>query len=342
MAEGNKEGSPFSVASPSKVFLDRLRGSKWKYAVAILVPNLAFVLIVSVDYCLGLLAVVLIITLFLWLLKIEKFMHQLLIGVVALLVATLVLSGFTLSLLYEPTEGSSSVDDILVDGMVTPFRATIGSSSTYTLTIVIRGNFANASNIHAYVNISDDLVSWDAYKNLTMTLVSNGSSGQDHLWNYSIQTPVTSTVTRYFFDALIYVNGTPYQNHPWRQTYVLIGPISPDTFAIFAILFSIWLPTIFTFGLMQFIVMILFLRFSSKSREAREKMRQDYKKKKEELGSARQASKGGSTKIAPASSEETFVCSECGADVQASAKFCPQCGESFEDDDEDAEKKEGK
>ncbi|HUW43230.1 MAG TPA: zinc ribbon domain-containing protein, partial [Thermoplasmata archaeon] len=168
--------------------------------------------------------------------------------------------------------------------------------------------------------------------NLTMTLVSNGTSDQNHLWNYSVNTSVTSTVSSYVF--IVSVNGT------WRYTEVMNGPISPDAFAIFVLLFSIWLPTIFTYGLMQFIVMILFLRFSSKSREAREKMMKDYKKKKEEIEGAKQTSRGGSAKIAPASSEETFVCSECGADVQTSAKFCPQCGESFEEDDEDSEKKE--
>ncbi|KQM12607.1 hypothetical protein AOA80_01445 [Methanomassiliicoccales archaeon RumEn M1] len=29
---------------------------------------------------------------------------------------------------------------------------------------------------------------------------------------------------------------------------------------------------------------------------------------------------------------EKFVCSECGADVPANAKACPQCGESFDDE----------
>jgi hypothetical protein len=334
MAEENNEGSPFKISSPSKVFLDRLKGSKWKYAVAILVPNLIFLIIISVDICLGLLAVVLLVTLFLWLLKIDKFMHQLLIGVVALVVATLLLSGFAFSLLYEPSMGASSTDGILVNGIVHPFKATIGSSVTYNLTVSAPISVANASNIIVYLNIAEDLSSWS--QNISMGQpVSNGSSGQDHLWNYSVQNhPVTSTVTSYIFIAS--VNGT------WHQTEVMNGPISPDTFAIFVLLFSIWLPTMFTYGLMQFIVMILFLRFSSKSRQTREKMMQDYKKKKEELESAKRTSKGGPTKIAPASSEETFVCSECGADVQASAKFCPQCGESFEDDDEDAEKKEGK
>ena len=333
MAEGNREGSPFSVASPSKVILDRLRVSKWKYAVAILVPNLVFLLMVSVDICLGLLAVVLMVTLFLWLLRIEKFVHQLLIGVVALVVATLVLSGFALSLFYEPTVGASSDDGTLINGIVHPFKATIGSSVTYNLTVSAPISVANASNIMVYVKIAEDLSSWT--QNITMGQpVSNGTSGQNHLWNYRVQTPVTSTVTSYVFIAS--VNGS------WHNTQVMNGPISPDTFATFVLLFSIWLPTMFTYGLMQFIVMILFLRFSSKSRQAREKMVQDYKKKKEELGSAKQASKGASGKIAPAGSEETFVCSECGADIQASAKFCPQCGESFEDDDEDAEKKEVK
>ena len=28
--------------------------------------------------------------------------------------------------------------------------------------------------------------------------------------------------------------------------------------------------------------------------------------------------------------EETFVCSECGADVPADATVCPKCGEKFD------------
>jgi hypothetical protein len=275
---------------------------------------------------------VLLVTLFFWLLNIEKIVHQLLIGVVALVVATLVLSGFAFSLLNEPTAGASSVDGhTLIDGIVNPFRATIGSPSEYTLSIVAPNDYANESNILVYVNIAEDLNSWN--KNLTMNLTSNGTSGLlNHIWNYSVETPVTSTVASYIFIAS--VNGT------WHYTEAMNGPISGDSLEIFFLMFSVWLPTIFTYGLMQFIIMILFLRFSSKSRQTREKMIQHYKKKKEELGSVKQAPKGGSGKIAPAGSEDTFVCSECGADVQASAKFCPQCGESFEDDDEDAEKKE--
>jgi len=332
MAEEKKEESPFKVSSPSMVFLERLRGSRWKYAAAILVPNLIFALIVSIDICLGLLAVVLLVTLFLWLLKIDKFVHQLLIGVVALVVATLILSGFAFSLLYEPTIGASSTDDFLSNGQVAPFRTTIGSECNFTLTVSAPISVANASNIFVYLNIAKDLSSWS--DNFTMKPSTNFTSGLNHVWNFYYTTPMTSTVTSYVFFAS--VNGT------WHQTEVMNGPISTDSLAIFSLLFSIWLPTMFTYGLMQFIVMILFLRFSLKSRQAREKMVQDYKKKKEELERTKGASKGGSVKISPASTEETFVCSECGADVQASAKFCPQCGESFEEDDEDAEKKEGK
>jgi len=32
--------------------------------------------------------------------------------------------------------------------------------------------------------------------------------------------------------------------------------------------------------------------------------------------------------------EEKFICSECGAEVPADAKVCPQCGEPFEEEEE--------
>lgn len=328
MAEDKVE-SPFGPGPMSgKEILDRIRNSWFKYIIILIVPGLIFIPVIMTDVCLGTLVLPISAILLLWFLRVEKFLAQLIIGVVVLCVATLLISAVFPVTFTESASGINSADGKLLDGMVTPFRGAPGETYTFTVTVVQN---SSSPNITAHVIIYNIFGASQSYRNETMSLVS--SSNSSGRYNFSYSSVVADPVNGFGFDVVI--DGHWYHGY---AAYAVNGPVSADAVAVFSSQISFWIIWIFSYGFMQFIVLLLFLRFSSKSREAREKMLKDYKQMKQEKGSSVRDVKDVQKKSVPVPSEDNFVCSECGADVPSTARFCPSCGEPF-DEDEGSDKK---
>jgi hypothetical protein len=331
----DKEPDPFKpYPFASRGVLGMLRNSQWKHLFILLIPGLVFIPVIFTDLCLGTLVLPVVTVILIWLFKVDKFMRQLIIGVFALLVATLLISAIFPTTFSESANDINSSDGTLVHGKVTPFKGGKGTSYNFTISVV---NTTPVTNIVPHVVIYEDVFGASpAPRNQTMLPVNSSWTYVDPITHnnrtyhdYYYETTLGGSVNGFGFTVLI--------DGKWTYGAGINGPISSDPIAVFGSMVSFWVVWIFGYGFMQYIVLLLFLRFSSRSREAREKMLQEYKKKKEAQEAPQQGSKRGSPKVS-VGTEDMFVCSECGADVQASAKYCPNCGEPFDDDEDDKEK----
>jgi hypothetical protein len=310
-------------------WLEFLRGSFYKYALAAVLPSFVFLfMFFFVDACLSLLSLPLIAVILFWFFRIKNLWHQIAIGVVALCIATLLLAAVQTSLVSEIN--TRSADGVLTGGDVAPFRG--DSSTVYVFNVTVE---SNAAVIHAYVNIYGTYM--EHQLNLSMSLVSQYVYQNNTFSNYSANTTLASPINMFGFAAN--TDGT------WHSTYEVDGPISSDGLFVFGTLAWTLLIQIFGYCFMQLIIMIMFLRMSAKSKDAREKVMKDYQMKKAQIKgggpNANVPASGGATGTSP---EDTFVCSECGSEVRATAKYCPNCGEPFDEDEEgkpvEPEKKE--
>jgi len=330
MAEDIKPITELKSERPVSL-LERIRKSKFKFLLIILIACLVFTPFASVDICLSgaILSVALIIMF--WLLQENNIWHQLGIGVVAFCLAALIMSAIFLGYLTtEPTDQLQSIDSPtdpkLSNGHVIPFRG--DETTIFNYTISVRTD-SNSSNISAYVIIMEDVFfTYGTERNETMHLLGdpvNASSDARTLWiyNYSYTTHLTKMINSYMFN--VSVDGFWYQAGIPTEGGIQFGygPVTSDTTAIFGSVAQAFTMYLFVYSFMPFLILVLFYRFSMRSKDAKTKMLEEYKRLK--------AERAGPPIEKP--KEETFICSECGAEVQASAKFCPNCGEPFEEEE---------
>lgn len=310
-------------------FLEKIRKSKFKFVPIILIACLVFAPFASIDICLsGAILSVSLVFLF-WFFREDNIWHQLGIGVVAFCIAALILSAIFLGYLTtEPEDHLQSIESTsnpkLRYGHVTPFRG--NETTIFNYTISVRAN-SNESIISAHVIIAEDIFfSYGTERNETMHLdsVTNLS---DTVWifNYSYETHLANMINSYMFN--VSVDGNWYQAGIPTEAGIQFGygPITSDTMAIFGGVAQALTFYLFAYSFMPFLILVLFYRFSTKSKDARTKMLEEYKRLR--------AERAGTVPEKQMEKQETFVCSECGAEVQASAKFCPNCGEPFDEEE---------
>jgi len=314
--------------------LVKLRNSKLKYPFIVFAANAFFLPILLLAQCFGLIVLPLAILLFLYVMKVQNFWHQLLIGMITILIAVLLSAAALVpTVTTEADLEIESFDGTLVDGSLTPFRGDRSTLYNYSITVV---NDNVTSVIFSYVNIGE-------LKGISIE--DRNESMPDCFWNedntrvtYYLLTHANGTINLFSFS--VSVNGVWYEagNLNDGTVFAVQGPIDESTLAVLGYLSIYMFFTVMQLAFPVFLILLLFLRFMYKSQEAKRKMLESYRKKKSE-----DDGKGGSDMGDPErsrrlsafgdGSDEMFVCSECGADVPATAKFCPNCGESFEDEE---------
>ena len=317
MADDKGAVPPLTFEPTRKNWLEYIRGSFLRFVLIAILPSLVFTMSVFfISPCLSLVILPLIVVVLLWLFRVKNLWHQVISGAVSLAIAALLMSAIYSVSYGELTGGVFSNDALLKNGKVTPFEG--GPNQLYTFSITVE---SNATYIDPHVIIYD--LYGTNIDNLTMSFVSNGTDNVTK--SYSVQTTLDSPINSFIF--AVDIDGT------WHSTLWADGPISSDGTLVYGTLAYAWLIQIFGFCFMQLIVMIIFLRMSAKSKEVRERMMKDYRQK---TGSTVATPSGDKTESGAevTTKEETFICSECGAEVKASAKYCPSCGEPFEEDDE--------
>lgn len=336
MFGGNPEDDEAIKSGPmSQDLLVKLRKSVFKYPFIVLAANAFFLPILLLAQCLGLVVLPLAILLFLYVLKVKNFWHQLIVGTVAIMIGVLLAAAaFVPSVTTEADVEVRSLDGKLVDGSVTPFRGDSSTLFTYSITITDEND---SSEINAYVNIGElkgiSLTDWN------VSMVNYTWNEDNTSVTYQVTAHANGTINIYSFS--VDVNGIWYEAGSVNDgsLFAAQGPVDSNTLSVYGYLTIYMFFTIMQLAFPVFLILLLFLRFMYKSQEAKRKVLESYRKKKLEAegegGPETATGTDRSRRILAIGdgSDEMFVCSECGADVPATAKFCPNCGESFEEDE---------
>jgi len=196
-----------------------------------------------------------------------------------------------------------SSDGLLVNGTVEPYRGDAGTTHWFNVTVT--GATASDYSVNVIIN---DLYSLQQVGNFTLSSAGPVAGGERYTFNTEL---ANQSVYSYYF--MTNANGT------WVSTFESYGPVHQSD----ADIFLHYMP-LYTFALLIQVGLLFYmlLAFNWYSERSRARM--------EEIMKQRQQSQGAA--VGTPEAVEKFVCSECGADVPANAKACPQCGESFDDE----------
>lgn len=208
-------------------------------------------------------------------------------------------SGYTVYLFVKDIQPAPvSSDDILTNGMVTPFRG--GESQSFNFTVIVRGASADShvwANLYDYFNTND-------IKQINLT---HSYSNGDGTMTFYQEVKLQKSVYRHNFNFNQSAESQITTNLGW-------GPyMITDSELLYRELYYNTLYVFLNVGLwFAFVILASWWMESSKKKvEAAQKQKKEAEVK---------------------ASGEKFVCSECGADVPVNAKECPQCGEKFDDE----------
>lgn len=198
-----------------------------------------------------------------------------------------------------------SSGSILTDGTVTPSKALEGE--TYTFSVIV-------ANTAAYNNVTVEVAnSWttDPAQTFDMQWASNTTNGMVFTKQVAFDKTGIYQYTFKLWDGLeTKTTGSGYGPINANNDEILTSALTSGTILAFL-----------QVGVLFF--MLIFLTWwMDRSKVKMQAKLESVKMKKESV-----ISKDGTT-------EEKFVCSECGSDVPLDAKKCPQCGESFEEGEE--------
>ena len=308
-------------------------------SIAIAAAVYYLTLVYAANVCLINLLTPLVLLGLLWVFGVKSVKKLAIVG----LVATLVFAGVWLAAYTqfyndsEPGVAASEDGVTLSGGTVDPFRGSDSQTYRYELTVHLKNE---SGSIVYFKNVTVAIQSVDfpgvSYVNKTMTLLENDTANLTQKYIY--ETTLNTDINAYAFWAE-YPNGTTEIGGVWDLGGVALvqGPFPTDVWPIVAALvpFSV-IQTIMNV-LVAYILVIGMIWWTRRARRMREAQIERWRKEEEE----KEASKPKSTQAKVPSlakamgtdkgeQGETFVCSECGADVPAEATVCPKCGEKFD------------
>ena len=260
-----------------------------------------------------------------WLLKVKRGRLLLLAGAIACAVLLLVESFFFLGIYTGVEPETAYSDDVamtLRDGTVTPLRGDSVTAFNYTLTISVNES-ATISNVTVLIS------GLQSYENRTMLAGPRDNTSAQ----YYLSTTVSDPINQFVFSAK--VNDTWYlaAGHEDGLETWIIGPVYDSSWEVLQpLLYYSAVQAYLQFFLIYFILVGM-IWWTRRARRMREKQLEKWeaKRKEAEAQTPKDEAKVPSlSKAMGLEADDTFVCSECGADVPSDAAKCPKCGEKFE------------
>lgn len=260
-----------------------------------------------------------------WMLDIKRVKKLAIAGLLACAVMMLVETAFFVGV-YTDFEPSSAYSDdanmVLRDGVVSPVRGDAETLFNYTVDV----HWANTSQI-ASVRLL--IIGLADYSNESMSLAFT----EGNVTHYYYETPVSHPINQFVFWAE--VNNTWYlaSDYSDGETIGVMGPVYSDTWEVAKPL--LWYSAIQAFVQFFAVYMLLvaMIWWTRRARRMREKALDKWETKRKEAAAEAPKDEAKVPSLAKAmglEADDTFVCSECGADVPAEATSCPKCGERFD------------
>jgi hypothetical protein len=227
---------------------------------------------------------------------------------------------------------ASSDDHVLIDGKVDPL---FGESTTqFNFTVTVTANFTNTAVTNVTLLIADLNIIGARAHNYSMILADNGTNIRHYYYVTEVSKPVNTFVfgAKVNGDWVIALNPTPDKKSP-IPTAALEGPVYKDSGAVAVQLIALSLYAGYVVVFPIYALLLLMVWWTRRARrmrvEAYEKAMSEREQETKNIPKE-EAKVPRLSKATGSEGEETFVCSECGADVPADAKVCPKCGEKFD------------
>ncbi len=322
-----------------KAWLKEFSKTPFIYPVAIAVAAGIYylVLVYASGICLIGLITPLILLGMLWIFGVKRVKRLAIIGLIAMVVLSFIWLGvFTEHYInVQPVIATSEDGKTLTDGIVTPFHGPPGTH--YNFTMVLHPNWTGTPRTFQSITVQISGVQFPNgfFQNTSMILDTARSDANTSYYYYN--TTVQSAVNVYVFWA-VYANRSAEIGGIWSdlgQVAFVEGPISTDLGSVILTLLPYAFVQTFLNMYVAFILIVGMIWWTRRARRMREAQIEKWKKEEE----AKEATQPKSTQLKIPSryrsgtekgSGETFVCSECGADVPADATVCPNCGEKFD------------
>jgi hypothetical protein len=327
-----------------KLFED-LKKSKWIWAIYIPLTIPLVLLLMLVPYCLAPILAAIVTFGIPYLLGVRSVKIFLKAGIVIIIVTGILLGVLVTYFMYEQIyyfEEKKISDTELVEGIVTPYLGSKSTSFNYTVKYI---GEESPENITVYVNITD------VYDELIKSVPLKNADGL-----YYNETTLDENVNYYYFSAYLHNSGEWIETDEETRGF---GPITiPFSDMLGSQIMQGVLILFFNVGLMFFFILVLFW-WAKKARQDREKLYRAPEAEKEEEEEEEEMEEGGeeeefeeegkeggedvtideeeSSKEGKVEAKGEYTCTSCGADVDADATSCPNCGEEFEGEEEEKE-----
>lgn len=275
----------------------------------------------------------------LWQFEVRRVRKLLLYGLICALAVMVVATVFLVSSfqsLEMETAQSAGADPVLVNGVVDP--TTGGKTTLFTFNITVRLNEPGVNVTDVKVNIT----SLTYTRNETMAMVGGNASLNETYYEYV--TTLSEPINQFHFVALVNDTWVRAGDYIDDRFIPIVGPVFSDPWAVavpvlqYVTLYQAFLQFFPIYAILS--GMVWWMRRARRMREdavkrweeKRKEMEAKVPEDKKKIATTASTSDTPSLERAMGLTPEpdTFVCSDCGADVPGDAKSCPVCGEKFE------------
>ena len=307
--------------------------ARFKKAPALTIPagaaivGTAFYLLLTymMDSCLATIIPPFLMLAVFWLFGIKKARMLVIAGVVTCTVLMLVEAFFFVGVYTGVEPGTAFSDDdgmLLTDGTVSPLRGDDQTVFNYTITVHVNESTPIS-------NISVVIIGLDSWSNESML----PGPRNDTLAQFYYSTTIANPINQYVFWAN--VNGTWYLAADYIDGVEagVIGPVHSSTWEIAKPMLYYSAIQAYVQFFLIYVLLVGMIWWTRRARRMRETQLEKWQAKQVEAAAQTpkdEAKVPSLSKAMGLETDDSFVCSECGADVPADAKECPKCGEKFE------------
>jgi hypothetical protein len=267
-----------------------------------------------------------------WFMGIKRAKKLLLAGIIACMLMLIIEAVFFVGVAsnYEPTSARSNDTALtLRDGVVDPAKGDAQTPFNFTIDVYKANNSTVNSVVLRYKGLSSGWI------NVTMSPVPGMAN--DTYARYSFVTTLSEPVYQFCFAAQVdgvWIEAWHYLDDFTKTT--VFGPVYDDDFEILKPMLYLAAMQTFLQYYLVYTLLVGMIWWTRRARRMREQQLEKWAQKQKEAEAASPKDEAKVPSLAKAmglekdDSEDTFVCSECGADVPADATKCPNCGEKFD------------
>jgi ribosomal protein L40E len=281
----------------------------------------------------------------LWSIDVKRVRKLLIIGAVTTLIFGTILALFLVdNLQHVKSVDALSEDKTTAVGTLSPLFGGPQTVFTYNLTITLTNDSQTLDNVSVLIFKLGQ--SGGKEYNYTMTQVNSDSHTETNSttnvtittrhYNYTYVSTFTTPINQYLYRVEISgVWMTAGDRGTANRVFYIQGPIYTDTWKVTSPILpsAIQYAYIYVFGPYAIILGMIWWTRRARRMRAQQAEKWEKERAKDEAEKPKVESKVSrvpSLATAMGKDEDTFVCSECGADVPSDATVCPKCGEKFE------------